>query len=1536
MAASMADLGFNIDSGPLRRATRELNGLSQGAGRAEGSTNRLTSAYQALGSVFAALGAAQFISEMVRVNTETQKLQASLKTLTGSTKAANEAWATLEAFAKNTPFALSQSVEAFSKMKALGLDPTIEALTSFGNTASAMGKDLNQMIEAVADAATGEFERLKEFGIKSKQQGDNVSFVFQGVETTINKSSKNIVEYLKGIGDVQFAGAMSDQMATLGGQISNLGDSVDDFYRSVGGAGGNAAASASIELIAKSFNVLSENAEKLVDVVSIVGIALGGKLVASAGAGSIAMIASAKATTAAAIATVEATAVEIAFLRSVQGSLAAQLASNAGTAAAIPIRAQLATNTAALIVAQNSYTGALAASTFGARAATGAMTALRGATAFLGGPIGIALIAAGSMYYFRDSLFDTNRELTETEKNVRALSERMADLTNAERLHEKSTIERQLRETAVALAAAREETEKLTKAQSESSASSMSGIGSVSLLADMASASSRVAQLVSEEEALKIGLVEVQEALSETARISEESGQRRKQASNDAVLSIIENLEKELFILEKGERAYLIKTLSVKEATAAQSALAASLYDQIEAETIKQAADTAAADKVKRLKDEYDDWTESVIDSIDPMKEAREEVEKIYAAFEAGDLGDVSADQVKDFTDGIMEAAAKGKDGFNEMGEAVNSFGDSMIGTIGIMRDMTTEGSSGYKKLTVAINALNAMQAINAVLNQSSGEPYSAFGRMAAMVGAVASLGYSVGSLGDSADPTEARQESQGTGTVLGDMGAKTESIANATDIIADTNKQLVNINTGMLRSLQALQVGIAGATSMVIRQSGTIPAPSLRGNQSAEDFFGDFSIIGKTIGKSTDFAVDFFDGLDKITSFGLVDGVMGKIVGSILGGKTSVVDDGIRIIGGQLTDLIDNTLVQAYSTIETKGGWFSSDKLSEQFRDLETNQFSLVFENIYDSVLAGANALGVLPGAVDAAMQAFVVETQMISLEGLDGAEQQQAIEAVLGTVFDNLSGSVVPFLTEIQNVGEGLGETLARAATQVQVMEEAVISLGLQSAIASPRVEALAADALTSLLGGVENFASALTSFESNFLSEAAQLENNTRRLAQALGDLPLPATREGFVALVQAQDLYTQSGRENIATLLRLQGTADEYYEALEDSASELLSGAMGRLQRAVARDREDATRAYTAESDSIRELTQSRLDANQMAQAAAQAGVSAIQQEVQGLNSALNSLKGAFDPLQEVLRLDAFKTLRNSLASGDMTGTGDAANVVSQINAAGFASKEDYQRAQGQTLNLLDQVNKAGEGQLTVAEQALRTLEAQAQVIQVSSDAQLAVLNRNYEDEMARLDSILERFQLQMDTLNGIDNSVISVREAIQEMSASLITATAVNGQTGAQQTVSNMEQGGKDIAQLYVDLLDREIGSTGIEFWAKALASGQSVDDIRNNIMSSEEYRSRTPGFAMGGSHAGGLRMVGERGPEIEMTGASRIMSNGDLMKSLGASTEMVNELRKMRDDMRAANRALVKSSEKQRELLQRWEQAGLPQERTYI
>jgi hypothetical protein len=190
-----------------------------------------------LGAAFGASKLADFAGKVVSVTAEFQKLKASLTTVTGSAENANAAFGNLQQFAKDTPFQLQTVVSAFVKMKALGLDPSNAALMSYGNTASAMGKDLNQMIEAVADASTGEFERLKEFGIKAKQQGDSVSLTFQGVTTTIGKDSASIEGYLKGLGDVQFAGAMNLQMSTVGGALSNLEDSFDSLLYTIGDAG---------------------------------------------------------------------------------------------------------------------------------------------------------------------------------------------------------------------------------------------------------------------------------------------------------------------------------------------------------------------------------------------------------------------------------------------------------------------------------------------------------------------------------------------------------------------------------------------------------------------------------------------------------------------------------------------------------------------------------------------------------------------------------------------------------------------------------------------------------------------------------------------------------------------------------------------------------------------------------------------------------------------------------------------------------------------------------------------------------------------------------------------------------------------------------------------------------------------------------------------------------------------------------------------------------------------------------------------------
>ena len=198
------------------------------------SVNRSLNAFKvAVGSIVSA----QAVRGFIGIAREAEVLQASLRTATGSAEGASAAFSKLQEFAATTPFALEQSVNAFIKLKNLGLDPSIEALESYGNTAAATGKDLNQFIDAVSQAAVGEFERLKEFGIKAKSQGDQVSFIFRGVTTTVQKEAEAIEGYLRTIGDVDFAGAIEERSKTLDGALSNAGDAFNRLVVEIGNAG---------------------------------------------------------------------------------------------------------------------------------------------------------------------------------------------------------------------------------------------------------------------------------------------------------------------------------------------------------------------------------------------------------------------------------------------------------------------------------------------------------------------------------------------------------------------------------------------------------------------------------------------------------------------------------------------------------------------------------------------------------------------------------------------------------------------------------------------------------------------------------------------------------------------------------------------------------------------------------------------------------------------------------------------------------------------------------------------------------------------------------------------------------------------------------------------------------------------------------------------------------------------------------------------------------------------------------------------------
>lgn len=228
-----------------RAGMKGLELAARGAGSAIGTligkTLRLGGALLQIGAAGASFAGGAFLGGIISTTAKFEQFQIMLEGTEGSAEKAKASMAWVREFAKKTPYELEQVMEAFVQLKAYGIDPMDGALRAAGDAAAGMSKPLMQAIEALADAQTGEFERLKEFGIRARQESGRVVFTYQKdgkeIRREATKNGTAIREAISGIWSDRFSGMMDRQSKTFNGLISNLKDGWTDFMLRVGQAG---------------------------------------------------------------------------------------------------------------------------------------------------------------------------------------------------------------------------------------------------------------------------------------------------------------------------------------------------------------------------------------------------------------------------------------------------------------------------------------------------------------------------------------------------------------------------------------------------------------------------------------------------------------------------------------------------------------------------------------------------------------------------------------------------------------------------------------------------------------------------------------------------------------------------------------------------------------------------------------------------------------------------------------------------------------------------------------------------------------------------------------------------------------------------------------------------------------------------------------------------------------------------------------------------------------------------------------------------
>jgi hypothetical protein len=235
------------DISKLRNELNKANGLMGGFQKTVGNVAKAAT------GLFAAVKLLDFGKHVFDVTAEFQKFEAVLTNTLGSNSAAKAALSQITEFAAKTPFQVNELTESFVKLANQGFVPTLGEMRSLGDLASAMGKSFNQLTEAIIDAQTGEFERLKEFGIRAQKQGDKVTFTFKGVKKQVDFTADSIREYILSLGQAEgVSGGMEAISKTLGGGLSNLKDAWDQLALAIGTSANSGGA------LSKGLEILSQ------------------------------------------------------------------------------------------------------------------------------------------------------------------------------------------------------------------------------------------------------------------------------------------------------------------------------------------------------------------------------------------------------------------------------------------------------------------------------------------------------------------------------------------------------------------------------------------------------------------------------------------------------------------------------------------------------------------------------------------------------------------------------------------------------------------------------------------------------------------------------------------------------------------------------------------------------------------------------------------------------------------------------------------------------------------------------------------------------------------------------------------------------------------------------------------------------------------------------------------------------------------------------------------------------------------------------
>lgn len=657
----------------------------------------------------------------------------------------------------------------------------------------------------------------------------------------------------------------------------------------------------------------------------------------------------------------------------------------------------------------------------------------------------------------------------------------------------------------------------------------------------------------------------------------------------------------------------------------------------------------------------------------------------------------------------------------------------------------------------------------------------------------------------------------------------------------------------------------------------------------------------------------------------GLIAGTIGAAVNRAFGRK--LTETGIEGTFGGSEGFTGNQ----YSF--EKGGWFRSDRTKTSALDSGIQEG---FAGQFNVLRAGIALMSTSLGLGTKSIEDFTYKFKL-NLMGLSEADATKKIKEEFDKVGVAIADTI-PELKEYQKQGETNLDTLTRLSTSLGTVNSTFELLGFKLEDLSLS-GAKAADAIVTAYGSLEAFSSKMQAYYDVFYTE-------DEKKAQVLSSIS-SALKTAGVDIGDVSELTRDGFRQIVDSLVKTKGAADPAVVALL-SVAPAFASVTKSTDEAVAAAKEAADKLAKEVADKIKEAFDATKKATDDAYSSLQKSISKQKELLSSQLIAVETLANNLDSIFNLLK-DNVRELYSEVTATSNMQVQQAYAIISNARTTGVLPSQDVlSQAIGTVRGSLDNTNyrtkyEADRARLLFAND-LAALQGIAGEQLTEAQQQIKLL----KDQIEQYDLILEHAETQINELRGINTSVLFVTSAVDALTAALIEEKKLTDPSVTKPTQSggvgfgggtsgkspdastasrlgNTYYGSMGIAitdAAYVDRFDSVNSFVNTLDWsagnkdastAALIAAAQQYGVSANEIAIATGYSrddvisltgGQLPKFANGGYHSGGLRLVGENGPELEVTGPSRIYNASQTASMLSSNSDS-NETTMLRAEVRS-------------------------------